>query len=278
MTMPAPNPQTLAETAKANFLAKGIQLPQCWEQPGDLYSKAFPSGEAQVPPNSPMTLFREVSTNKYHVDPAKKVGDQYSKYIEGMTAAIGDGIDKWMKLTMIAGVVINGPVGTLLPGGVVGPPLMPFILAKIPKKTAMEIKYSTAIANALSQQWQIWQLGLTGTLMYPPFSSFPGPVAPPTPNVPLPLIALSSSGEAGLSAQALKGMMTSLLADAEANHAMDLFDALAKAFNIVFQTFKMSTIIKNVMGTGPVPTFAPPAVPAGPVVAGTVIPTPGVFT
>jgi hypothetical protein len=275
--MPAPDAKALGETAKANFLSKNIQLPQKWESPGDQFPDAFKLEELVTAPNSPSTLFRETTLNKYHVDTAKKIGGQYKKYFEAVMAAISDAVDKWMKMTMITTVLINGPVGVLLPGGVVGPPLMPFILAKAPKKTDMETKYSTAIANAVSQQWQIWQTGLMGTLMYPAFAAFPGPMAPPTPNVPLPLIALSSAGEAALSAEALKGMMTSFLADPDGNHAPDLFDALAKAFNTIFQTFKASTMVQNVMGMGPIPTFAPPFVPVGPVVAGSVIPTPGVF-
>ena len=276
--MPAPNAKALGETAKANFLSKNIRLPQKWKTPGEQYPDAFKPEEKAVAPNSPITLFREVSLNKYHVDTAKTIGDQFKKYIEGIMDAISDAVDKWMKMTMITTVLINGPVGMLLPGGVAGPPLMPFILARAPKKTPMEIKYSTAIANAVSQQWQIWQMGLMGTLMYPAFAAFPGPLAPPTPNVPLPLITFSSPGEAALSAEALKGMMMTFLADPKANHAVDLFDALAKAFNMLFQTFKASTLVQNVLGMGPIPTFAPPIVPVGPVVAGTVIPTPGVFT
>ncbi len=60
-------------------------------------------------------------------------------------------------------------------------------------------------------------------------------------------------------------------------HASDLFDSVSRAFNTIFQTFKTTTIVQNVLGTGPVPTFAPPVVPAGPVLAGTVIPMPGVL-
>jgi hypothetical protein len=72
-------------------------------------------------------------------------------------------------------------------------------------------------------------------------------------------------------------MMDANLADPQALHASDLFDAIAKAFNTVFQTFKASTLVNNVLGMGPVPTFAPPFVPAGPVLMGSVIPMPGVF-
>ena len=71
--------------------------------------------------------------------------------------------------------------------------------------------------------------------------------------------------------------MSGFLADPEANHAVDLFEAISQAFNTVFQTFKASTLVQNVLGTGPVPSFAPPVAPVGPVVAGTVIPTPNVF-
>ncbi|MCB1719202.1 MAG: hypothetical protein KDK05_29055, partial [Candidatus Competibacteraceae bacterium] len=51
--------------------------------------------------------------------------------------------------------------------------------------------------------------------------------------------------------------------------ASDLFDAIAQAFYSVFQIFKTSTLVQNVIGTGPVPIFAPPFVPVGPVVMGT---------
>ena len=39
-------------------------------------------------------------------------------------------------------------------------------------------------------------------------------------------------------------------------HASDLFDAIANAFNTVFQIFKTSTLVQNVLGTGPIPSFA----------------------
>jgi hypothetical protein len=249
-----------------------------WSQPGEQYPDAFTLSEATVPPNSPMNLFREATLNKYHVDDAKTIGDQFEKYIDGICGAICDGIDKWLKMTMVASVLINGPVGMLLPGGVAGPPLMPLILATAPKNKPQEIKYSNAIATALGTLWQIWHMGLMGTLMYPPFAAFPGPMTPPTPNIPIPLVALSSPGESGLSPNTLKSTMDANLADPSAQHASDLFDAIAKAFNTVFQIFKVSTIVQNVLGMGPVPTFAPPIVPAGPVIAGWVIPTPGVLS
>ena len=267
----------LAQLAKINFMSKGINLPMEWSQPGEQYSDAFKPSEITAAPNSPMNLFRDATLNKYHVDTAKNVGDQYEKYIDGICGAICDAIDKWMKMTMITSALINGPVGMVLPGSFVGPPLMPLILATAPKNTPQEMKYSNAIASALGTLWQVWQTGLMGTLMYPAFAAFPGPMAPPMPNVPLPLIAFSSPGESGLSPSTLKITMDANLADPKAQHASDLFDAIAKAFNTVFQVFKASTMVQNVLGMGPIPTFVPPFVPVGPVLMGTVIPTPGVL-
>jgi len=275
--MPAPQKSMLAQLAKINFMSMGINLPMEWSQPGEQYSDAFKPSEIATAPNSPMNLFRDATLNKYHVDTAKTIGEQFEKYIDGICGAICDAIDKWMKMTMITSALINGPVGVVLPGSFVGPPLMPLILATAPKSTPQEIKYSNAVASALGTLWQAWQIGLMGTLMYPAFAAFPGPVAPPMPNIPLPLIAFSSPGESGLSPSILKSTMDANLADPKAQHASDLFDAIAKAFNTVFQVFKASTMVQNVLGMGPIPTFVPPFVPVGPVVMGTVIPTPGVL-
>jgi len=275
--MPAPQKSMLTQLAKINFISKGINLPMDWSQPGEQYPDAFKPSEVATAPNSPMNLFRDATLNKYHVDTAKTIGKQYEKYIDGICGAICDSIDKWMKMTMITSALINGPVGVVLPGSFVGPPLMPLILATAPKSTPQEMKYSNAVASALGTLWQLWQTGLMGTLMYPAFAAFPGPVAPPMPNIPLPLIAFSSPGESGLSPSTLKITMDANLADPTAQHASDLFDAIAKAFNTVFQVFKASTMVQNVLGMGPIPTFVPPFVPVGPVVMGTVIPTPGVL-
>lgn len=275
--MPAPNAQQLALLTKTNFSAKNIKIPLNWSQPGDQYPDAFATSERQVAPNAPTELFHAATLNKYHVDAAKEMSDKLGAYIDGIAGAICGAIDNWMKMTMISGAIINGPVATLIPGGVVGPPLLPLILGQAPKGTPLETTYSLAIANAFNTAWQVWQLGLTGMLTYPAFAAVPSPMAPPMPNIPVPLVTLSSPGEAQLSPAALKGAMVGMLGDPTAQHAPDLFDALAQAFNTVFQLFKTTTLVQNVLGTGPVPTFAPPFVPVGPVLAGTVIPTPGVL-
>ncbi len=275
--MPAPQKSLLTQLTKVNFDSKQIKLPTDWQQPGDQYPDAFAASERAVAPNPPMTLFREETLNQYHVDTSKTIGDAFNEYIDGICEAICDGIDKWMKGDLTKGIpgaavtnlIINGPAATFVPGSVIGPPLAPLILDTAPMDTPQQSKYSTAIANTLGTAWQAWHMGLVGVApIYPAFAAMPSPVAPPTPNLPLPLIALSSPGEALLAPSVLQMTMMANLGDPTALHAMDLFDALSKAFNTVFQTFKATTTIQNVLGTGPVPTFAPPFVPVGPVVMG----------
>ncbi len=275
--MPAPDKQLFSQLAKVNFTLQGIRLPMDWSIPGDQYSRAFTQTELAGTPNAPTCLFREASLNQYHTETAEKMGQSFEKFIDGICGAISDAIDRWMKMAMIAGVMINGPVGVLLPGNVTGPPLMSLILSGAPKSTPQELKYTLAIASAFDTHWSTWHMGLCGILMYPSFAAVPAPMAPPTPNTPLPLIALISPGEAGLAPASLSALMLANLGDPTALHARQLFDSIARAFAIVFLTFKASTLVQKVQGTGAVPSFAPPFAPVGPVIGGTVIPTPGVL-
>lgn len=266
--MPPPNKALYTNLTKQIFTAKAIPLPGKWSDMGDQFGDAFSLAERIAFPNPPTNLFREATLNKYHVDTAKDVGKAFADYIEAMCGAICDGIQNWMSTASISGVIINAVVGNLIPGNVIGPPLTPLILATGPKKTPMELKYTNAIATAFGNAWMSWSMGLTGILSYPAFAAFPGPVAPPMPNVPMPLIAFSSPGEAMLSPAMLKTNMIALHGDPTALHAADLFDAFGQGFTAPFTTFKATTMVKNVLGTGPIPTFAPPFVPVGPVLMG----------
>jgi len=266
------------QLARQIFVAHAIRLPVNWSKPGNQFDDAFDPSELIAVPNAPTNLFREASLNKYHVDTAKDVGSQFGKFIDGTCDAICSGISQWMTATSITGVVINAVVGMLTPGGVVGPPLTPLILANAPKETPQELKYSNVIATVFGTAWQTWQSGITGTLMYPAFAAVPSPVAPPLPNIPVPLVALPSAGEAMLAAPTMKAQMIAQLGDPQAPHAVELFDALTQGFTPVFNIMKVSTMVTNVLGTGPVPTFAPPFVPVGPVVGGIGQGPPGCLT
>ena len=140
---------------------------------------------------------------------------------------------------------------------------------------------TNAIATAIGNGWLAWEssIKVPGLPWYPLFAAFPGPIAPPMPNVPTPLFPHWSPWMRP-SHRGPQGVMMGTLGDPTALHAADLFDAVSQAFNTVFTLYNdHDAIVKNVLGTGPIPTFAPPfACHLGPVVGGVGSGLPGCFT
>lgn len=280
--MPAPQASVMQEMAKMQFRTFSIKLPTDWRQPqgnpaAQQYSNAFSASErAGVPLPMPPALFLAASTNKYHTDTQKKISDQFTTYIDGICSAICSAWSQWQSAATLIGVSINAVIAT--GGQVVGPPWLPLIMSSAPKASPMEFKYSMAIAQAIDIGWMAYQASIMvpGLPWYPAFAAVPAPVAPPTPNVPVPVVALTQV-TAPISKNVLKTSMMANLGDPTAPHHEELFDSIADAFEKCFQTWQLTTQVTNVLGTGPVPTFAPPVVPAGPVVGGVGNMIPGGF-
>jgi len=179
-------------------------------------------------------------------------------------------------------------MGTVTPGNVMCLPLTPLIMLFAPKNTLMEFVWSTCVAISIGMAWQQWIMGLSGNLIYPMFAVFPGPFGPPMPSIPLPLMMFSSSGESQFSPNTLKSSMMNNLNTfqsvlkavgvmSNSIHAPAFFGAVSEAFFAVFQMYKAMTLVMPVFGMGPIPSFAPPFVPVGPVVGGTTLPIPVPF-
>jgi hypothetical protein len=280
--VPAPQAAMMQQLAKLQFCALAIKLPIEWKDPTEQeaarqFKKAFKPAElVTVPTPVPPALFISPSPNKYHTETAKIISEKLEKYIDGICGAICSAWSQWQALATLVNVTINAVTAT--GGQVVGPPWFPLIMASAPKATPQELKYSNAIANAISSNWLTYQstIMVPGLPWYPAFAAFPAPVAPPMPNVPVPVIALTQV-DASVSKSALKGMMIANLGEPKAVHHDSLFDCIADAFEKCFKTWQLSAMVTNVLGTGPIPTFAPPFVPVGPVIGGVGFMTPGGF-
>ena len=279
--MPPLNSGFMAQMAKMKFLANGIKLPMDWKDMGTQYKDAFKPEEVAVSPNSPLPpfLFREVSVNKYHVETAKTIGEKFAKFIDHICQAICYSIDMWrlqakFKDIKIMAVCAIGPPGCLdgpgIGSNIKNAPMMA-------GGTDQEKKYAAAVADALEKKWKNWQdkVIVPGLPWYPAFAAFPGPMAPPMPNIPMPLITCPSPMMSELQPPSLKQAMIDSLGEKDALHHKELFDAIATGFSLAFLMWLPMQQIMNVMGKGPIPTFAPPFVPVGPVVNGDVLPIPG---
>jgi hypothetical protein len=185
--------------------------------------------------------------------------------VDRLCDAVAEAFATWQSAAMLIGVVIAGP--TAVGGQVVAPPLEPLILANGPRNNPDEQRATQTVASVTSQAMLRWSASVKapGLPWYPSFAAVPAPIAPPTPNVPTPLMAMVSDVAAfqGLGPQA-----------GDSPAAVAVLGALGTAFNI----WTAATLVTNVLGTGPVPTFAPPYVPVGPVVGGVGNMTPGGFT
>lgn len=271
--MPAPQAPAMQTFAKLQFMSFALKLPTDWRQPQGIGASQY--AQAMVETNStvgipmpmPPALFLPATMSKYHTDTATQISARFTKYIDGICSAICSAWSQWQSLASMTGVMIMGPTASV--GQVLGPPLMPLILASAPMSTPMEIKFSNAIATAISNGWMSYTatIKIPSLPWYPAFAAFPGPVAPPMPNIPAPVIALTQV-TVPISKMVLKNQMIGLLADPMAKHHKELFDCVADAFEKCFQIWQASTMVTNVLGMGPIPTFAPPVVPVGPVVGG----------
>jgi hypothetical protein len=278
--MPAPQASAMQQLARLKFTSFNLKVPSNWKDPqgdaGDHYGRAFKPDEKTSAPGMP-PLFQPASLNKYHTDTQKMHIGKVGSFIDGVCSAICSAWSQWQTAATMVGIVINAVTAT--GGQIVGPPWTPLILASAPKGSPMEMKYSNVIAQVIGTAWLSFTatVKVTGMPWYPAFAAVPSPVAPPAPNIPCPFAALTQV-PMSISCNVLKMQMVGQLGDPNAPFHQELFEAIADAFEKSYNLWKVSTMVTNVLGTGPVPTFAPPYVPVGPVVGGVGTMTPGGFT
>src|SRR3569623_1370390 len=141
-------------------------------------------------------------------------------------------------------------------------------------------KFIDGTCSAICSAWSQWQTAATmvGVVITAVTAVGGQIVGPPWTPLLLASAAKSTPMEMKFSANELMTQMVGQLGDPNAPFHLQLFEAIADAFEKTYNLWKVSTLVTNVLGTGPVPTFAPPSVPVGPVVGGVGTMTPGGFT
>ncbi|MCC6727921.1 MAG: hypothetical protein IT208_01125 [Chthonomonadales bacterium] len=189
-------------------------------------------------------------------------------------SAFQKGVNDWIVAARVQGGWVRGPDAALTPGSLKGIPdfeprvVSAMVMGRIPPAVAQ------ALAHELCGAWTAWADGLTMTLpgAYPRLAAVPGPRAPPTTAArPFPLSGGSSPGELRLQKATLSMRLSAALKPLAGDNpkgAEQTVRALADWVDVSFREWKASAQLVGVMGKGPVPTFAPPYVPVGPVVMG----------
>jgi len=273
------------------FLAKGIKLPTDYQKPsgdpaGKHYGDAFqPADRLAIPKTIPPWFLPAEIPNKYYQDQCDEIGKAYKKLHDDMCDAVKYAHTMWKLQAKFKDLKVMSVSAIGAPGCLDGPELETFIKTApmVAAYTGNAAKHRDAIAKGVSKCFKDWQgmVMIPGLPFYPAFAAFPGPMAPPMPNVPMPLIACPSAQMAAIVAPS---MMKSEMGNAldggikekdPDKHYEALHEALATVLSLAFLLWLPQQQVMLVMGKGPIPTFAPPYVPVGPVVGGDNLPIPG---
>lgn len=272
--MPVPQAFVLQRLVRAQFISLGLTLPRNWRPPTDddaarRFALAFSEADRDAAPDpSPPALFQAASRNRLHVETQQSLSCTLGEYIDGICEAICLAWSQWHASASIDAITVNSAIAS--DGAVHGPHWLPLIMPTAPKRTPIMLRYSTAIATAISNGWQQYQatIRVPDLPYYPEFAAYPGPFAPPKPNVPMPVATLAQV-TMPISKAVLKAEMVRIFDYPHAQFADELFACVAGGFERVFTGWQKSTMVTKVLGQGPVPSYAAPAVMFGPVVAGT---------
>ncbi|MBT8335718.1 MAG: hypothetical protein KJO11_03875 [Gemmatimonadetes bacterium] len=180
--------------------------------------------------------------------------------------------DLWRQQAGFRDVVIHGPTAT---GGRLEGPDLGALMKSAPSlavPSAVVKEYGTPIAEVIGETWArfVSSVSVPGLAWYPTFAAWPGPVAPPTPNVPTPFIMLQFHRDT-ISETSLERALAFRIGQGKADA---LCKAVAKGLAQTMELWMSAQPVTQVMGQGRT-SANPPTVPVGPVVAGTILPTPG---
>jgi hypothetical protein len=273
------------------FLSHNLKLPIQFERPsggtaGDHYGKAWkPEDKVAVPQLIPPWFLPAESSNKYYQQTCDKIGSDFKNFHDAMIDAVVFAHDMWRLQAKFKDLRIMAVSAIGTPGCLDGPELESSIkqAPMVAAFTGNKAKHRDAIAKGVSKCFKDWQSMVTvpGLPWYPAFAAFPGPMAPPMPNVPTPLATcVSAQMTAIVAPMSMKSEMGNALdgglkeKDPD-KHYEALHDAIATVLSAAFALWLPAQQVMNVMGKGPIPTFAPPYVPVGPVVGGDTLPIPG---
>ena len=175
----------------------------------------------------------------------------------------------------LSGVKINGPNAQAGYGCLSGPSIKN-LMKNDPE---LQMRYTNSVdkkiihlaSSVINEQLQLWTqfFRVPNLMWYPHFAFIPGPIAPPSPNIPCPLQDCAPSGLGPMKASKLKNAMSSYLSGDERNdHNIQVLDAIADKVSFQFYLWTQSTYLQGIIGQGPVPGFRPPFGFGGPVIGG----------
>jgi len=239
-----------------------------------------------IPTHLPIPFFQQQKPGyKYHVKTTDKIGKDFQDFHDAMLDAVGYAHSMWKLKAKFKDLKVAAVSAIGSPGCLDGPELESDI-KNAPSCSSFSgnmKKHRDAVAKGVSKCFKNWQgqVSVPGLPWYPLFAAFPSASAPPMPNIPVPLIACISSKMTDIimpdtMTKEMDNALDSGMKDKDPEkqyHA--LHDSIATVLSLGFLIWLASQMVMLVLGKGPIPSFAPPFVPVGPVVGGDNIAAPG---
>lgn len=201
--------------------------------------------------------------------------NELNAFIDALCSAIASGFDLWRQQARFAGISITGPIAT--GGRLEGPPIESFmrIAPEVQTLSGWCQNLRDGVLGGFGSVWDDFcrTVSVPGLPWYPAFAAWPGPMAPPTPNVPTPFLSLAQN--TALLSPALLAAAMARKAPANTLYGQPFFTAMAEHLHFALSMWRPAQQVMLVLGKGPVPAFAPPVVPVGPVVGGDILSIPG---
>jgi hypothetical protein len=185
-------------------------------------------------------------------------------------SAIARGVAGFADSSRLSGGVVNGSTVFVPPGSLSGDSFTKQVRQQLEDAGAPG-RVAAVIASLAWEVWKAWAESYTGSFCnaIPDFAAVPAPKAPLTHLPPRPLSEGFAPGQVGITTEIFHDTLMQLLqeyvVDVESAAEIQLFAAW---YATSFQRWFQSTELVNLSVRGPVPSFAPPYVPVGPVVAG----------
>src|SRR5690606_34112051 len=150
-----------------------------------------------------VSYFRTIDPQFYHVSSAADITSYYKKYVYTMLDAATYAFNLWKPQLYFKDLKINGPVAVGSKGCLAQPNKNGYaqFFKSFPGHSALAggkhyNKWRDAVAQGINNCLTKYIEGVMvpGLPWYPAFAAFPGPMAPPMPNITWPLISLPSTG------------------------------------------------------------------------------------
>jgi len=134
---------------------------------------------------------------KHHQKSCDEIGKAFKDFHDAMIDAVQFAHQMWKLQAKFQNLKVMAIAAMGTPGCLDGPELESLI-KQAPSCAAFTgnmAKHRDAVATGVSKAFKNWQGQVTvpGLPWYPAFAAFPGPMAPPMPNIPMPLICCVSA-------------------------------------------------------------------------------------